>query len=227
MYKYLPLIPTDWLNALSPFLSKNCLLDIDKRLLASTDIIFPDAKDIFKAFEETSFSDVTVVFMGQDPYHGKDEACGLAFGVKEGVKKPPSLKNLQKELLEDGQLTLTSSDLVDWARQGVLLLNRTLTVSEGQPLSHKHLGWDFFIDAVMKAIMDKKTPVIFVALGKESERFFKSYSFSMPNHHKVLSFPHPSPLSAYRGFFGSKIFSQINKALLESGLSPIRFGSKL
>jgi uracil-DNA glycosylase len=223
MFLQLPPLPEDWAEVLLPYLPSHYFDSIEKTLKKSNFTIFPEDKQIFRALHETPFSSTAVVILGQDPYHGLGEACGLAFGVKKGVKLPPSLKNLMKELKEDLGLELESPELVEWAHQGVLLLNRTLTVIENQPLSHKDLGWDVFLDAVMQALIINRKKVVFVALGKESEKLLKRYEPRFLGQ-KLLCFTHPSPLSAHRGFWGCKMFSKINQTLSELGLKSIEFG---
>jgi len=225
MYKTLPKLPEDWHQVLKPYLAKDCLKQIDEKLSAVNHIVYPPKESIFRAFELTPFNDVKVLLLGQDPYHGDGEACGISFGVSDHVKPPPSLKNIMKELKHDLDQILESYELAAWAKQGLLMLNRTLTVVKDQPLSHKNIGWDEFVDAVMQAILKHKESVVFVALGKESESFFKKYQQKFGKNHKLLCFPHPSPLSAHRGFFGSKMFSKINQTLDEMGLESITFGT--
>lgn len=222
MYQSLPQIPLTWQTHL-----RSCqeLEAIDKKLASSHKVIFPKKEAIFKALELTSFEDVKVVFMGQDPYHGPLEACGLCFGVPEGVAVPPSLRNLIKELESDLDQVLESTTLAPWALQGVLLLNRSLTVFEHEPLSHKDWGWDRFIDRILRALLREKKELVMVALGRESENFFKSYASLFHQRHRLLCFTHPSPLSAHRGFFGSKLYSKINQALVSLDQEPIRFGN--
>lgn len=224
MYKYLISPPADWLAAIDMFLPEDFLDSIDQKLSEEKDTIFPPKHLIFQALEVTAFDQVTVVILGQDPYHGPLEACGLSFAVPQGVKFPPSLKNMEKELKDDLGQQLVSSELKEWAAQGVLLLNRTLTVKQDKPLSHKHIGWDVFTCAVLKALFASRKPIVFVTFGKESFNFLNQFKDKMGSNQKLLHFAHPSPLSAYRGFFKSKPFSQINNALVELGCSPIKFG---
>ncbi len=225
MYKYLPHLATDWLQLIQPRLSNDFFLKMDQALTQGEKIIYPSSGDVFRAFAITSVEEVKVVLLGQDPYHGAGEACGLAFGVKDLIKWPPSLKNLAKELESDLGEFLDSSELVSWAKQGVLLLNRTLTVFKDEPLSHKDMGWDAFLEAVLKSLIDLKKPLIFISLGKESEKLLSVYKDLAHHKIKFLHYVHPSPLSAHRGFFGSKMYSNINQALIELGLKPIKFGS--
>ncbi len=180
--------------------------------------IFPEKKEIFQAFSLTPYEKVSVVILGQDPYHGYGQAEGLAFSVKKGVKIPPSLRNIYKELESDlGIKTPEHGSLISWAEEGVLLLNTVLTVREGEANSHAQLGWKTFTDEVIKKLGEREEPVVFILWGnqaKEKEKFIGS-------QHKVITSVHPSPLSARRGFFGSKPFSKTNTFLKEMGKEPI------
>ncbi|MEZ4195669.1 MAG: uracil-DNA glycosylase [Candidatus Paceibacterota bacterium] len=193
--------------------------------------VFPPPKLIFNAFTLCPFSKVKVVILGQDPYHGTGQAHGLAFSVPDGVKIPPSLRNIYKELKSDlnlprGPLGETdgripeSGNLEHWAKQGVLLLNATLTVLPGQPASHQGLGWEIFTDAVIKTISDKKDHVVFLLWGKFA---ISKKVLVDQNKHLVLTTPHPSPFSAHTGFFGSKHFSQTNQYLKNNGIKEIKW----
>lgn len=175
--------------------------------------IFPKKEDIFRAFELTPLDKVRVVILGQDPYHDEGQAQGLAFSVPKGVKLPPSLRNIFKELSDDLKIPIpTSGDLSKWAKQGVLLLNTSLTVRAHQANSHQDIGWKDFTDEAIKLLNDQKQQIIFVLWGKpaQSKKVFIDLS-----RHKVIESPHPSPLAAYRGFFNSKPFSRINHELSE------------
>ena len=182
---------------------------------------FPPKDEIFRALELTEFDDVEVVIIGQDPYHNDGQANGLCFSVSENVTAPPSLKNIFIELKEDVGVERKNKDLQDWAKQGVLLLNATLTVQAHQPNSHKNLGWEVFTDFIIKEISDKKENVVFVLWGAFAQ---KKASLIDSNKHHILQSAHPSPFSVYRGFFGSKPFSKINNYLLEKGKKPIVWG---
>ena len=182
---------------------------------------FPPKDEIFRALELTEFDDVGVVIIGQDPYHNDGQANGLCFSVSENVTAPPSLKNIFIELKEDVGVERKNKDLQDWAKQGVLLLNATLTVQAHQPNSHKNLGWEVFTDFIIKEISDKKENVVFVLWGAFAQ---KKASLIDSNKHHILQSAHPSPFSVYRGFFGSKPFSKINNYLLEKGKNPIVWG---
>ena len=175
--------------------------------------IHPDMYDIFNAFRYTAYQDIKVVLLGQDPYHGANQAHGLAFSVQKGVPKPPSLVNIFKELYNDLQIPEPShGNLTDWAKNGVLLLNTTLTVREGQAASHVGKGWETFTDAVIQKISQRKEPVVFLLWGRNA-RLKKS----LIHGHHILECAHPSPLSAYNGFFGCKHFSKANAFLKQYG----------
>lgn len=182
-------------------------------------LVFPEQKSIFKAFELCAFENIKVVILGQDPYHGVGQANGLAFSVNEGIKIPPSLKNIYKEIKSDLLIDEAQhGDLSSWAAQGVLLLNAVLTVQEGAPGSHQHKGWERFTDSVISKINDEKSGVVFLLWGN----YAKSKQGLINEHkHYVLTAPHPSPLSAYQGFLGCKHFSKCNNYLQLQGKSPI------
>ena len=184
--------------------------------------VFPPAQDVYAALELTPFESTKVVVLGQDPYHGLGQAHGLSFSVRGNTPIPPSLRNIFQELFTDVAIQREQNgDLTGWARQGVLLLNTTLTVREGEPGSHKNRGWEHITDTVMSALNEKPTRVVFVLWGAHARN---KKTLITQAHHVVIESAHPSPLSAHRGFFGSKPFSQINSALEEAGLSPIRWG---
>jgi len=181
--------------------------------------VFPPKEQVFSALSLTPLENTRVVIVGQDPYHGRGQAHGLCFSVQKGIPFPPSLLNIFKELESDiGLLMPKHGCLESWAKQGVLLLNTTLTVVENTPLSHFGQGWELFTDAVIEAVSRKKEPVIFVLWGKNAQDKCKGIAAGF---HTVLKAPHPSPLSAHRGFFGSKPFSKINAVLKERGESII------
>lgn len=171
---------------------------------------FPPKHQIFRALDLTSFEKIKVVIIGQDPYHNDFQANGLCFSVSEKVKTPPSLKNIFKELKEDLGRERMNNDLEDWAKQGVLLLNSTLTVKAHKPNSHKDLGWEIFTDFIIKEISDRKEKVVFVLWGAFAQKKISSIDEAK---HLVIKFTHPSPFSVFRGFFGSKPFSKINNYL--------------
>ena len=186
--------------------------------------IFPPKNEVFKAFRYTPYKDLKVVILGQDPYHGDNEAEGLSFSVKEGIRKPPSLNNIFKELHDDiGCSIPKSGSLVPWAKQGVLLLNAVLTVIKDHAASHKDIGWETFTDAVIKKINEKEEPVVFILWGGFARS--KKKLITNPKHFIVES-AHPSPLSAYNGFFGSKPFSKTNNYLIKNNIKPINWEIK-
>ncbi|TAJ15596.1 uracil-DNA glycosylase [Patescibacteria group bacterium] len=185
-------------------------------------IVFPEQKYIFRAFNVTPFEKVKVVILGQDPYHGKGQANGLSFAVSNNVKIPPSLQNIFKEVESDlgKKLVHTDGDLIRWARQGVLLLNATLTVDPGKPLSHKERGWEEFTDRVIQKLSEKRDSVVFILWGNYAKA--KGVHIDRTKH-LVLESPHPSPFSAYGGFFGSRPFSKTNAYLTSRGIRPIQW----
>ncbi|KPD02987.1 uracil-DNA glycosylase [Moellerella wisconsensis] len=189
-------------------------------------IIYPPAEDVFNAFKYTALNDVNVVILGQDPYHGPDQAHGLSFSVRPGVPAPPSLVNMYKELEKDiaGFTRPTHGYLESWARQGVLLLNTVLTVEKGKAHSHAHLGWETFTDKIINEINQQRNGVIFLLWGSHAQ---KKGRFIDSHKHHILKAPHPSPLSAYRGFLGCGHFSQTNQILQQQGLNPINWQPEL
>ncbi len=181
--------------------------------------VYPDMYDIFNALRYTSFNDVKVVILGQDPYHGAGQAHGLCFSVQKGVEPPPSLKNIYKELnAELGHSIPSHGELTKWAKQGVLLLNTVLTVREATPNSHKNCGWEIFTDAVIKHLNNREKPIVFLLWGANARA--KTALITNPNH-KIFTCAHPSPLSAYNGFFGCGHFSKTNGFLNSIGETPI------
>ncbi len=184
----------------------------------SQDKCFPPPKQIFRALELTSFDDVKVVIIGQDPYHNDFQANGLCFSVSEKVSSPPSLKNIFKELEDDLGISRTKPELDDWAKQGVLLLNATLTVKAHEPNSHKDLGWEKFTDFIIKEISDKKENVVFVLWGAFAQ---KKEELINSSKHFIIKSPHPSPFSVYRGFYESQPFSKINNFLQSKNIEKI------
>ncbi len=182
--------------------------------------IFPPYENIFDALRFTDYDDVKVVILGQDPYHGLGEAHGLSFSVHEGIAMPPSLQNIFKELESDLGIKRNCSDLTDWAKQGVLLLNSIMTVEKDKPLSHQNKGWEIFTDNIIKYLNEREKPVIFLLWGS----FARSKKSLITNkRHYIIESVHPSPLSAYRGFFGSKPFSKINNFLKENNIEEIKW----
>lgn len=181
-------------------------------------IIYPEYRDIFNAFRYTDYDEVKVVILGQDPYHGDHEAHGLSFSVRQGVKMPPSLRNIFEELKNDVGVERIQTDLTDWAKQGVLLLNSIMTVVKDTPLSHKEKGWERFTDSVIVELGKREQPMVFILWGSYARS--KKYLIENKNH-LILESVHPSPLSANRGFFGSKPFSKTNAFLEKNGMSKI------
>ena len=192
--------------------------EIDKRYENSK--VFPEKQNIFKAFSLTSLDNLKVVILGQDPYHGFGQAQGLSFSTPKEIKNPPSMMNILKEINDDlGKKSVCEDgDLTPWAKDGVLLLNTILTVEEGLPKSHHNLGWEIFTDNIIKYISDNKENIIFILWG--SPAISKSKLINKSKHH-ILSSPHPSPLSSYRGFFGCKHFSKTNEILKSLGKKEI------
>ncbi len=217
----MPAITNDWAKPLGVEFKKpyyrqlyNTVLDEYKSRQ-----IFPAADDIFNAFHLTPLSQVKVVILGQDPYHGDGQAHGLCFSVKPDVEIPPSLENIYKELHDDlGCYIPNNGYLVKWAREGVLLLNTVLTVRAHQANSHRGIGWEQFTDAVIEAVDKEDRPIVFMLWGRPAQ--MKKSMLHNPNH-LILEAPHPSPLSAYRGFFGCKHFSKANAFLKAHGIEPI------
>ena len=186
-----------------------------------TKIIYPEFKDIFNALKFTPYSKVKVVIVGQDPYHGYKEAHGLSFSVLDGVKKPPSLQNIFKELEDDLNVsTPVSGNLTKWAKEGVLLLNSSLTVIKDTPNSHQNIGWNLFTDYVIKLVNQKDTPVVFILWGKNAQ---EKESLITNKRHLIIKSSHPSPFSARYGFFGSRPFSKTNNFLIINKIDPINW----
>ena len=182
-------------------------------------IVFPPKDYIFNALKLTSYKNTKVVIVGQDPYHGDGEAHGLSFSVQKGVKIPPSLKNIYKELYDDlGILPHDNGDLTKWAEEGVLLLNAVLTVEKDKPASHRNIGWEFLTDRVIKSLNEKDEPVVFILWGNFAKEKMK---FITDRRHLVITSTHPSPFSAKNGFFGSKPFSKTNNFLIKNKIKPI------
>lgn len=212
-----------WEDVLNEELKKDYVRDLREiidRDCSLNKAVFPPKEMIFNAFFKTPYSDVKVVILGQDPYHGPNQAHGLSFSVQEGVSLPPSLKNIFKELKSDlGIDNEKRGCLNSWATQGVLLLNTTLTVNQGKPLSHQGIGWERFTDAVIESLLKRKDPVIFVLWGNFAQQKLQEI-LKYPIHF-VLTAPHPSPFSARRGFFGCRHFSKINEILKSLGKDEI------
>lgn len=211
----------DWQNLLEDELEKDYYLKLRKFLIGEyrTRTIYPDMYDIFNALHYTPYNDVKVVILGQDPYHGPNQAHGLSFSVKPGVQAPPSLINIYKELNSDlGCYIPNNGYLKKWADQGVMLLNTALTVRAGQANSHRNIGWEHFTDKIISLLNDREDPIVFILWGSNAQS--KMSIIRNPGHH-IIKAPHPSPLSAHRGFFGSKPFSKTNKFLASIGKEPI------
>lgn len=217
----MPPISNDWLGPLKPEFSKPYYAKLYKTINEEyhTHEIYPPADDIFNAFAFTPLSKVKVVILGQDPYHEPGQAHGLCFSVQPQVQIPPSLVNIYQELHEDcGCYIPNNGCLTKWADQGVLLLNTVLTVRAHQANSHKGIGWEEFTDAAIRILNDIDRPLVFLLWGRPAQ--MKKSMLTNPNH-LILESPHPSPLSAYRGFFGSRPFSRTNKFLKAHGIEPI------
>jgi len=212
-----------WLQVLGDEFDKDYMVKLRQFLKEEKEAgytIYPKNSDIFNAFNKTPFTELQVVILGQDPYHGANQAHGLSFSVQKGITPPPSLKNIYKELQTDipGFVIPATGDLTHWAEQGVLLLNATLTVRAGTPGSHQKKGWEQFTDAVIKTISDKKEGIVFILWGSYAQA--KAELIDQIKHYIIKS-PHPSPFSADRGFFGSKPFSKTNVILMKEGKKPI------
>ena len=214
-------IKNKWLDHIGEEFNKDYYKTLRQFLIEeyNNELIFPRAEDIFNAFHYTDYDDVKVVILGQDPYHNFKQAHGMAFSVLPGTKTPPSLENIFKELHDDLGLKIPNNgNLTKWARQGVLLLNTVLTVRAHQANSHRGRGWEIFTDRVIESLNDKKDPVVFLLWGRPAQEKRKLIT---NKNHLILTAPHPSPLSAYRGFFGCKHFSKTNEFLKAHGLEEI------
>lgn len=216
-------LPNNWEKYLADEIKQDYFKELELFLDEEykNQIIFPKEEDIFTALEATSFEETQVVILGQDPYHGENQAHGLSFSVLPGEKLPPSLRNIYQELESDVGVTRTDGYLLPWATQGILLLNTVLTVRKGQAHSHKNKGWEKLTDAIIKKLNLRESPVIFVLWGKPAQS--KKAMIDTEKHY-IIEAPHPSPLSAYRGFFGSQPFSVINKLLTEQSKKNIHWG---
>ena len=212
----------EWVEVLGDELSRPHMVNLKKFLLREKQngkVIFPAGQDIFAAFNETPFSSVKVVIIGQDPYHGDGQAHGLCFSVKPGITVPPSLKNIYKELATDlGLPTPDHGFLGAWAKQGVLLLNSVLTVERGRAASHQNQGWELFTDRAIHELNQRRKHLVFILWGSYAQK--KGLKIDR-DRHMVLASPHPSPLSSHRGFFGSRPFSQTNRYLISHARKPI------
>ena len=216
-------LDNDWKDILKDVFNSNEVKKLNEFLNFEYDakIIYPSRENIFTALKLTSYKNVKVVIIGQDPYHEPNQAHGLAFSVLDGIKLPPSLKNIYKEIEEDLGIEMSSSgNLTNWAKQGVLLLNNVLTVREHEANSHKKKGWEFVTNKIVEKLNDRDDAVIFVFWGNNAKE--KQKLITNP-HHIVLTAPHPSPLSAYHGFFGCKHFSMINEILRKNNKEEINW----
>lgn len=214
-------ISNDWLDVLKGEFRKPYYKELFQKVNEEyqTRQIFPPADDIFNAFHLTPLKNVKVVILGQDPYHNIGQAHGLCFSVKKGIPAPPSLVNIYKELQDDLGCTIPNHGyLVKWAQQGVLMLNTVLTVRAHQANSHRGIGWEQFTDAAIRALNEQDRPIVFILWGAPAQK--KKVMLNNPKH-LILEAPHPSPLSAYRGFFGSKPFSKTNEFLRANGIEEI------
>ena len=216
------MIGNDWDIILKDEYNKDYFLKIKDivRNEYKNKVIFPPANRVFYAFRKTSYRDTKVVILGQDPYHGEGEANGLCFSVNEGIKMPPSLNNIYKELYDDLGIKRTTTDLSDWAKSGVLLLNSVLTVEKDKPASHKFVGWEEFTDNVIKKLNEKEEPIVFILWGNFAKSKMKYITNS---RHLVISSSHPSPFSVHQGFFGSRPFSRTNEFLRKNNLKEIEW----
>lgn len=218
-------IPKSWLAAIGDEFDKPYFKRLeeflDRERESFPDHIYPPEDEVFSALKITPYNRVNVLLLGQDPYFGKGQAHGLCFSVRPGIKPPPSLQNIFKELEDDlGCRIPNNGYLVDWARQGVLMLNTVLTVRAGKPFSHRGKGWEEFTDAVIRKVNEKKSPVVFVLWGGPAKKKIK---FIDADRHSIVKGAHPSPLSARNGFFGSRPFSAINDALKAAGKPEIEW----
>lgn len=215
------MIGNDWDEKLKVIWDSEGFKNFYRKIMHEYDTkeVYPPKDYIFNALKLTSYENTKVVIVGQDPYHGKGEAHGLSFSVQKGIKIPPSLKNIYKELYDDlGVLPKDNGDLTRWALQGVLLLNSVLTVEKDKAASHRNLGWELLTDYIIKILNLKEETVVFILWGNFAKE--KAKLITNPHHYIVMS-PHPSPFSAYSGFFGSKPFSKTNEFLVKNGLTPI------
>lgn len=213
---------TLWYDIMSEEYNKKYFIDLENYIIEEykNKIVFPDSDSVFKALKLTDYNDVKVVVLGQDPYHGIGEAQGLSFSVPNNIQKPPSLRNIFKELKSDLNIERESNDLTDWANQGILLLNSILTVVKDSPLSHKDKGWEIFTDEIIRKLNNRKKPIVFILWGNYARS--KKNLITNKNHF-IIESAHPSPLSASRGFFGSKPFSKANDFLEKNNIEKVRW----
>ena len=218
-------INESWLKFIQPEFDKEYMKNIKKSILnykKSGKIIYPKNNEIFNAINLTDFEKTKVIILGQDPYHGPGQAHGLSFSVKDGIKPPPSLINIFKEIESDLSINVEkgNGNLTRWAKQGVLLLNSLLTVEKGKPLSHKEIGWETLTDKIIEVLNQNKRGLVFILWGSHARS--KKYLISQ-NENLIIESAHPSPLSAHRGFIGSKPFSRTNNFLIKKNMHPINW----
>ena len=218
-------LPNGWKNKLSGEFEKEYMIAIKSFLLdcyKSGKEIYPKSSEIFNAFNHCDFNEVKVVIIGQDPYHGKGQANGLCFSVNNNIPKPPSLVNIFKELEDDlsKKIDTENGNLERWARQGVFLLNSTLTVEKNKPMSHSSIGWDIFTDKVIEILNKDSENLVFILWGNHAQKKIEKINIS---NHMIIKSVHPSPLSAHRGFFGSKPFTKTNNYLKSKNISEINW----
>jgi uracil-DNA glycosylase len=219
-------IQTDWNSLLAEEFEKPYFIKLMQVLKEAyrLELIYPSENDLFAALQLTSYAATKIVILGQDPYHGPDQAHGLSFSVKPGVQIPPSLRNIFKELQSDlGYSIPEHGCLLSWAEQGVLLLNTVMSVKAGQANSHKKIGWQPFTNRIISLLNEREAPVIFILWGSDAQQ---KAELITNKRHPVIQSVHPSPLSSYRGFLGSKPFSEANRLLTENGESPIEWQIK-
>ncbi|MBC7538222.1 MAG: uracil-DNA glycosylase [Bacteriovorax sp.] len=215
------LLDSSWKKLLKSEFDKSYMLELEAKLRIDyqENIVYPKPTDLFSAFNLTTFDNIKAVIIGQDPYHGPGQAHGLCFSVRPEVKIPPSLKNIYKEIESDLGIKMPNHGcLKAWAMNGVLLLNAHLTVEASNPMAHKNYGWDQFTDRVIELINEEKENIVFMLWGSPAHAKAKNVD---PEKHCILKTVHPSPLSSYRGFFGSKHFSKCNQFLISKGIAPI------
>ena len=222
MLKINSIISEKWKKILHSEFSKDYFKNLNNFLIEEYKnyTVYPKKEHIFAAINKTVFEKVKIVIIGQDPYHGKNQANGIAFSVNDNITNPPSLKNILKELADDLNKDTKHVNLIDWANQGVLLLNSILTVRESFPGSHKNKGWEIFTDFLIESLANKRKNLIFIIWGAQAKK--KITSIDLSNHY-ILESPHPSPLSSYRGFFGCKHFSKANKILRNLNKKEIKW----
>ncbi|MGE5456094.1 MAG: uracil-DNA glycosylase [Ignavibacteriales bacterium] len=216
------MINKGWNDVLKEETNKSYFKDLGNKIrdMYKNKIVYPEYNNIFKALKYTGYDDVKVVILGQDPYHGENQAHGLSFSVSDDVSRPPSLVNILKELENDLGIKKEGNNLESWAKQGVFLLNAIMTVEKDKPLSHRGIGWEQFTDSIIKKLNEREKPIVFVLWGN----YARSKKGLITNKkHLIIESVHPSPLSAHRGFFGSKPFSKINNFLEKNNIEKIKW----